>query len=99
MMPTSVLDKTGKFDLTHSKAKVVGLFFAAIWCTPARYFTPLLAEFYKKFGQAKNFEVIFVSADQNEEKFKTYYNEMPWLALPFEQRAAKVSFIYKILFI
>jgi len=82
--------KNEKFNLKQIKAKVIGLFFAAIWRPPARYFTPLLVEFYKKFGSSKSVEIIFVSADLAEDKFKTYYREMPWLALPFDQRVTKV---------
>ena len=34
-------------------------------------------------------ELVFVSSDRDEEAFKEYYGEMPWLALPFADRAAK----------
>lgn len=33
-------------------------------------------------------EVIFVSSDSSEESFESYYAEMPWLALPYRERAA-----------
>ena len=31
-------------------------------------------------------EIVFVSSDQNEKKFKEYLNEMPWSALTFADR-------------
>ena len=38
-----------------------------------------------------SFEIVFVSSDRDEASFKEYYAEMPWLALPFEDRAQKQS--------
>ena len=29
---------------------------------------------------------MFLSADKSEDVFKEYFNEMPWLALPFKKR-------------
>ena len=80
-----------------AEGKVVGLYFSAHWCPPCRGFTPKLAEWYKKFTQSevgKNFEVVFVSSDRDEDSFKEYYAEMPWLALPFADRDRKVSLIF-----
>jgi nucleoredoxin len=34
----------------------------------------------------KAVEVVFISADRDEESFKEYFGEMPWLALPFADR-------------
>lgn len=73
------------------EGKTVGLYFSAHWCPPCRGFTPKLAEFYKKYHAEKNFEIVFVSSDKNEGDFKGYYEEMPWLALPFSERSRKVS--------
>ena len=73
------------------EGKTVGLYFSAHWCPPCRGFTPKLAEFYKAHHLDKKFEIVFVSSDKNEEGFKEYYSEMPWLALPFSERALKVS--------
>ena len=35
-------------------------------------------------------EIIFVSSDRDEEGFDEYFGEMPWLALPFDNREKKV---------
>lgn len=61
------------------------LFYAsAHWCPPCRQFTPKLAQFYKKF---KNFvEVVFLSADHDEDGFASYFDSMPWKAVPFDDR-------------
>merc|ERR1712084_219784 len=69
--------------------KAVALYFSAHWCPPCRGFTPQLAEWYKTSLQAKGLEVVFISSDKNMAEFKTYFGEMPWLALPFDDRARK----------
>jgi nucleoredoxin len=65
----------------------VALYFSAHWCPPCRGFTPQLADWYKKSLQAKGLEIVFVSADQDAEQFNDYLAEMPWLAVPYVDRA------------
>jgi nucleoredoxin len=67
--------------------KVVGLYFSAHWCPPCRGFTPKLAEFYAKMKD--RLEVVFISSDKDEEQWAEYFSEMPWLALPFNNRDMK----------
>jgi nucleoredoxin len=72
------------------EGKYVGLYFSAHWCGPCRGFTPTLANTYNTLkGQGTNFEIIFVSSDRSEPQFNEYLQEMPWLALPYANRAAK----------
>ena len=51
--------------------KVVGVYFSAHWCPPCRSFTPELANCYKLLSgeQGKNFEIVFVSSDNDEAGF------------------------------
>ena len=67
-------------------------------CPPLfRAFTPELAEWYKKFKKTTNgskFDIVFVSSDRDQGSFDEYYGEMPWLALPYDQRDMKVSVLY-----
>lgn len=54
-------------------------------CPPCQAFTPVLSEVYKQINkEEKRFEIVFVSSDQNEEAFKGYFAEMPFLALPYD---------------
>ena len=63
---------------------------SAHWCPPCRGFTPKLAELYKQLTEAgKSFEIVFVSSDKSEDQFNEYFDEMPWLTLPFALREAK----------
>eukprot|EP00930_Biecheleria_cincta_P015737 TRINITY_DN1301_c0_g1_i1.p1 TRINITY_DN1301_c0_g1~~TRINITY_DN1301_c0_g1_i1.p1 ORF type:complete len:432 (-),score=106.42 TRINITY_DN1301_c0_g1_i1:230-1525(-) len=67
------------------------VYFSAHWCPPCRGFTPKLAEFYTKHAATKNFEIVFVSGDRDENAFKEYFGEQPWLALPFDKRDEKAA--------
>merc|ERR1711972_519288 len=69
--------------------KALALYFSAHWCPPCRGFTPQLAEWYKKDLQNKGLEVIFVSSDRDEDSFKEYFAEQPWLALDYSDRKTK----------
>ncbi|KAL7149106.1 hypothetical protein ABFS83_05G017100 [Erythranthe nasuta] len=70
-----------KFD--SFKGKIIGLYFSASWCGPCQQFTPRLVEVYNELAQTKNFEIIFISSDEDDESFDTYFSKMPWLAIPF----------------
>lgn len=64
------------------KGKKVGFYFSASWCPPCRRFTPTLVELYNEFS-SKDFEIVFVSRDKDEDSFNDYFSKMPWLAIPF----------------
>jgi nucleoredoxin len=65
------------------KGKKLGLYFSASWCGPCRHFTPSLVEAHKELSTKGDFEIIFISADKDEEWFNEYFSKMPWLAIPF----------------
>jgi len=70
--------------------EAVGIYFSAHWCPPCRGFTPVLAEAYKKLkALGKNFEIVFASSDRDQNSFDEYYGEMPWAAVPYEERDLK----------
>jgi len=61
--------------------KCYAFYFSAHWCPPCRGFTPQLADWYTKSLKSKGLEVVFVSSDRDEQSFKEYFAEMPWLPL------------------
>ncbi len=66
-------------------ADVVALYFSASWCASSRTITPLLINTYNAArAKGHKFEVIFVSADKDEKSFASYFAQMPWLAIPFD---------------
>ncbi|ESL07573.1 tryparedoxin [Trypanosoma rangeli SC58] len=89
-VPSTVklVSKSGSVSPSSLAGKTVFFYFSASWCPPCRGFTPVLAELYEKFHDSKNFEVVLVSWDEEEEAFNGYYAKMPWLAIPFTNRDA-----------
>ncbi|KAE8892630.1 hypothetical protein PF005_g6967 [Phytophthora fragariae] len=77
--------------------KVIGLYFSGHYCPPCRKFTPLLDVVYSDIKEAghKDFEIVFVSSDKEEAKFTEYYEEMPWVALPYARRDLKLELCEK----
>lgn len=82
-------DGTVKTEDALKNKKVVAIYFSAHWCPPCRGFTPKLAEYYTADLKAKDMEIVFASSDSDEEAFKSYFKEMPWLALPYGEREMK----------
>ena len=77
-------------DLSAETGAVIGLYFSAHWCPPCREFTPKLATVYEDIKKAhQDFEVVFISNDNSEDDFKSYLDEMPWLAIPFNNEEEK----------
>lgn len=75
------------------EGKVLGFYFSAHWCPPCRAFTPQLAQWYRTVKDGPNgnkFEIVFVSSDRDQGSFDEYFKEMPWHALPFQDRNKKV---------
>ena len=69
---------------TQLAGKTIGLYFSAHWCEQSKLFTPILANFYRHYHQSKKFEIVFISADEDEESFNKYWRDMPWLALTYQ---------------
>ncbi|KAF8016574.1 hypothetical protein BT93_H1943 [Corymbia citriodora subsp. variegata] len=65
------------------KGKKIGLYFSASWCGPCQQFIPTLADVYNELSPRGDLEIIFISADEDEESFIGYFSKMPWLAIPF----------------
>jgi len=92
MFGEELLGKDGKMVKTSDAlaGKVVGIYFSAHWCPPCRGFTPALAKTYETYkAKGLNFEIVFASSDRDEKSFGEYFGEMPWLALPFNDRERK----------
>lgn len=67
-------------------------------CPPCRAFTPKLVEFYRTHAKEKNFEIIYISSDQDERQYEEYYKEMPWLRFDFRQQRKrdKLMKVFKV---
>ena len=74
------------------EGKVCGLYFALHSCAG---FTSELVEWYKRFREQDsggNLNMVFVSLDECQANFEKCFDLMPWLALPFAERAKAVSY-------
>lgn len=77
-------------EVNNLEGKVVGIYFSASWCGPCHRFTPKLVGSYTELSlKNADFEVVFVSADEDEESFHKYFSGMPWLAVPFFDSATR----------
>lgn len=82
--------KGADFDVASLQGKVVALYFSAHWCPPCRAFTPSLVKAYDAAKAAGvDFELIFVSSDQDDEGFDEYYATMSFPAVKFDQEEAR----------
>jgi nucleoredoxin len=80
-------------ELLSSKT-AVGLFFTASWCTPCREFTPILSMVYrnmflnqyKDLSMKDRMEIVMISLDRQENAFRDYHRQTPFLAMPFYDR-------------
>ena len=48
-----------------------------------------MISFYKNHSKEKNFEIIFISSDRDENSFNEYFADMPWFALKYQERSIK----------
>ncbi|CAN6485071.1 unnamed protein product [Victoria cruziana] len=84
--------------VTSLLGKTVALYFSAQWCSPCLKFTPRLISVYGKIKHAMGtkdvFEIVFVSSDRDEAAFESYYEVMPWLAVPFNDEKTRTLVKY-----
>ncbi|CAN7070225.1 unnamed protein product [Brassica oleracea var. botrytis] len=68
--------------------KTIGLYFGAHWCPPFRSFTSQLIDVYNELTASTkgSFEVVLVSTDRDSREFNINMTNMPWLAIPYEDR-------------
>jgi thiol-disulfide isomerase/thioredoxin len=77
--------RVGKYSM-DTEPDYCAFYFSAHWCPPCRAFTPKLVSFYNaQPGKKKQFEIIFVSSDSDENEMETYIKEdsMPWPAIAY----------------
>ncbi|XP_030446830.1 probable nucleoredoxin 2 [Syzygium oleosum] len=86
-----LLSPTGsQVKVSDLEGHVVGLYFSANWYSPCRNFNRVLSNAYEQLKTNRsNFEVVFVSADEDLSAFSSYYSSMPWLTIPFSDLESK----------
>ncbi|KAJ6773492.1 THIOREDOXIN [Salix purpurea] len=73
------------------EGKVLGLYFSANWYAPCRSFTTqvLIGAYQDLKSNGSNFEIVFVSSDEDVDAFNNYRANMPWLSIPFSDLETK----------
>lgn len=72
------------------EGKTVGLYFSANWYSKCQKFTPQLADVYTQLKkQGSQFEIVFISSDEDQTSFDIFYGSMPWLAIPYSDLQCK----------
>lgn len=74
------------------RKQVVALYFSS-QCFACNKFTPYLSRLYTNVYKGKGMEVVFVSRDTDEAKYKASCNEMPWPAVPHTEQGVMEKLI------
>lgn len=78
--------------VSNLDGKVLGLYFSANWYPPCRSFNQILVQTYEELqGNGSNFEVVYVSSDEDSDAFNEYHASMPWPAIPFSDLETKIA--------
>jgi thiol-disulfide isomerase/thioredoxin len=86
LLPSAIEKPIPLADALGGKEFVL-LYASASWCGPCRQFSPKLAKWYQSQGNNKIAEVVFLSADHDQNGFQKYYQSMPWLAVDYDDDA------------
>lgn len=81
----SGVDKPVPLDEALGGKEFVLLYASAHWCPPCRKFTPMLANWYRTVRD--HVEIVFLSADHDEDGFSSYFKSHPWMAVDFDDDA------------
>jgi len=94
MFPKGVMDgQQTVSDATVLEGKMVGLYFAARWCTSCKKFSPKMVKFRDSHA-AEGFEVVMLSADFKPGEQFIYMKEfqMQWYTIPLNAPEATALF-------
>ncbi|XP_022769239.1 probable nucleoredoxin 2 isoform X2 [Durio zibethinus] len=76
--------------ISDLEGKVIGIYFSANWYPPCRNFNQVMIDVYEQLkSNGSNFEIVFVSSDEDLDAFNSYRESMPWLSVPFSDLETK----------
>lgn len=79
-----------KVPVSELENKTVALYFTMKSHRHCLNFTPLLVEAYKELkDKGHSFEVVSIPQDRTDQQFREGFKEMPWLALPFNNKVSE----------
>ncbi|PQQ17680.1 putative nucleoredoxin 2 [Prunus yedoensis var. nudiflora] len=86
-----LLSPTGnQVKVCDLEGKIIGLYFSANWYPPCWNFNQVLVGIYEQLKSiGSNFEIVYISSDEDADAFNIYHACMPWLAIPFSDLDTK----------
>ena len=69
---------------------VLAIYFGGEWCPHCVAFKPTAQRAYAQL-QPRRFEMVYVSHDRDREAFDRYFEQMDWLAVPYERQDSRLS--------
>ncbi|GMN42010.1 hypothetical protein TIFTF001_011222, partial [Ficus carica] len=79
-----IRDNGDQVKISSLVGKIVGIYFNSSFGDYYGHCTSRLVEIYEELAVSKgDFEVVFVSLDDSNENFNSFFAKMPWLAIPF----------------
>jgi nucleoredoxin len=88
----TVQNKSGEtVDLVkHFSGKTVIIYVGLNSDEDCKSYNPVLVEYYNKYHQAKNFDIVFASWNPVQSDIDEAYEGMPWLILPIDSLKIKM---------
>jgi len=87
LLGNSLTDNCGNLTRTSRlQSDLIVLYFGASYCPPCRKLHKYLDKVYTKWiTKEKSISVVYVSSDESEEEFDSYFAKQNWLAIPYEK--------------
>lgn len=96
LLPDTYLHNNTSLPINQLHDKYLLIFAGGHWCEPCRTFSKNLSEAYIRLKQRRNdFELLYLSSDLDEDSFLAFYSTLPFGAIPYEHRDAKMAIANK----
>ncbi|XP_063695437.1 uncharacterized protein LOC134826863 [Bolinopsis microptera] len=97
LLDTTYTDRAGNnVTLADLSGKYIGLYDSASWCPDCQAYTPQLVKIYNKIQADKNWVIIWVTADHDEDAAADYFKEMPWIRLNWSEKETRGNSMFKL---
>lgn len=83
------------------ESRLIGLYFSASWSPPCKIFTEQLSDWYNAIRAERgpfSFEVVLCPLDAEEDMWKDYIQNMPWLSLvhSYREQIIRLFLLFKV---
>ncbi|KAK3274000.1 hypothetical protein CYMTET_17793 [Cymbomonas tetramitiformis] len=93
LLGDELLKQDARVSTDTLRGKLIGVWVSANTCETCTSQLPHVLQRYPDIqASGDDFEMVFLSDDETQADFDDHYGEMPWLAVPYEDRARISSF-------